>query len=130
MSDEPFASLLRRYLTAAGMSQLRLARAAGYDHSYISRLLSGERMPSRDAVEAFADVLGLPPQDRDWLLASAGYGSPRTLAVLHEPVLEQLYAVLRDPQVPAARRVALRSALGALVAAMVADVAIEERSVA
>ena len=47
-----FAPLLREYRDRRRLSQSRLAEAAGFDHSYVSRLESGTRMPTRDALSA------------------------------------------------------------------------------
>ena len=73
MTRTPFADLLAHYRTRVRLSQSRLAEAAGYDHSYVSRLETGARNPTRDNITAFARALALDPPERDRLLASAGF---------------------------------------------------------
>jgi len=68
-----FSQLLRELRTARGLTQLRLARAIGADHSTISRLESGERRPRRLTVLKLARALELDNSTRLRLLASAGY---------------------------------------------------------
>lgn len=55
------------------MSQSRLAARAGFDHSYVSRLETGDRVPSFDAVERLAKALDLADTERNALIASAGF---------------------------------------------------------
>lgn len=54
-------------------SQSKLAERAGFDHSYVSRLESGARTPSREAVVRLAEALSLTDAERDNLLASAQF---------------------------------------------------------
>lgn len=73
MDANSFAETLTRLRRRTRFSQARLARSAGFDHSYMSRLESGNRMPTRSAVEKISDTLELTPEDRDDLLISAGF---------------------------------------------------------
>lgn len=68
----PFADTLRE-LRGRTISQCRLADLAGLDHSYMSRLESGGRLPSRAVVARIADVLGLTGGDRARLFLAADY---------------------------------------------------------
>ena len=68
-----FSALLRHHRTAMGVSQKTLARVTGLDRSYISRLESGDRDPSREVIEQLADALTLNSAQRVVLAASAGY---------------------------------------------------------
>lgn len=70
----PIAQRLRAYRQAAGFSQSKLASKARLNHSYVSRLESGARRPSRDVIERIADVLGLETGARNDLLLAAGFG--------------------------------------------------------
>lgn len=74
---ESFGAALKRYREHARVSQSRLGEWAGFDHSYVSRLESGARRPTREAVGLLADALGLPAAHRDALLESAGFLSER-----------------------------------------------------
>lgn len=77
MHDQPhartFSDALDSYRRRAGLSQNRLAHAAGLDPSYVSRLLTGDRSPRRMTVAAFAGALMLSDEDRVVLFESAGF---------------------------------------------------------
>lgn len=68
-----FRDLLRRHREARRWSQERLAAEAEMDHSLISRLESGQRGPTRDAIGKIAAGLELTPHTRDDLLMAAGF---------------------------------------------------------
>lgn len=107
-----FATALRQAREAAGLSQSRLAARAGYDHSYVSRLESDSRAPTRDAVLNLGNAMGLPDVDRDFLLAAAGFLPERVENLLaSEPVVSEVYAVLNDGTLPGDVREDLRSAI-------------------
>lgn len=60
-----FGMLLRRYRTAAGLTQEELAEQAGLSARGISDLERGEReRPHRDTVQMLADALALSDEDR------------------------------------------------------------------
>ena len=81
--SEPFGHVLRAYRERAGLSQLRLGRGAGlHDQSFVSRVESGQRKPTRATTEALADALGLEDADRARLLVAAGYWPGERGAVL------------------------------------------------
>ncbi len=68
-----FAERLRHYRELYGRSQSQLAKRAGVDHSYISRLESGLRPPTRAAIERLVVALGSDDKERRLLFASAGF---------------------------------------------------------
>ena len=68
-----FGTALAAHLAAAGMTQAEVARRAGVHVSYISRLLSGDRMPEREVATAIADALDLSPVHRAALLMACGF---------------------------------------------------------
>ncbi len=116
MNLPPFHELLHTYRQGACMSQDVLGRAAGFDHSFISRLESGQRMPSRETVVALARVLRLDARDTDRLLASARFLPERVEHLLEqEPEVAQALAFLRDERVPAERRDDVRNMIDLLV---------------
>lgn len=96
-TDTPtrFGVTLRRCRERANISQTKLARRAGYDHSHVGRMESGDRAPSRPTVETLADALDLPPTARATLLASAGF-LPDELAALTDAQLALVVATARE----------------------------------
>ena len=72
MSAE-FGPLLKGFRERRNVSQSKLAERAQLDHSYVSRLESGVRTPTRDAVDRLAAALMVGPEDRDALLRAAGF---------------------------------------------------------
>ncbi|HEX6817837.1 MAG TPA: AAA family ATPase, partial [Ktedonobacterales bacterium] len=70
-----FASLLRRYRKAAGLTQEELAAAAGLSARAVSDIERGLRAsPHRDTIEMLADALQLTDEQRAELTASARRG--------------------------------------------------------
>ena len=96
-----FAPYLREMRDRSRLSQSRLAEAAGFDHSYVSRLESGSRMPTRDAVIKLATAMQFDEHDRDGLLAAAGFMPGRIESLLAgEPVLSEALGLLQNRAVP------------------------------
>ena len=76
-SASGFGALLRRYRTAAGLSQEDLAAKAGLSTDAISAHERGRRRPYRHTVQRLADALALPLPDRVAFEAAARRsGSP------------------------------------------------------
>jgi transcriptional regulator with XRE-family HTH domain len=67
----PFGTLLRRYRTAAGLSQEDLAERAGLSVDAVSAHERGRCRPYRDTVQRLAEALALPPHDRRAFEAAA-----------------------------------------------------------
>ena len=89
--------ILKAMREHVGMSQSKLAKRAGYEHSYISRLESGTRVPSRDAVTRISRALWLTPEDRARLMIAYGFLPDDPTAVMDtEPELARLYRALRS----------------------------------
>jgi transcriptional regulator with XRE-family HTH domain len=74
-----FGAVLKELRERAGLSQNQLAKLSGLDHSYLSRLESGQRHPSYDAVARLAKVLARDKQERERLFAAAGYVPPEAV---------------------------------------------------
>lgn len=80
MTAEPFAQMLKRLRTEAGLSQNQLAKRAGIDTAYVNRLerdrfsagCTHPHAPARAVVVALAGALGLGADAADRLLYSAG----------------------------------------------------------
>lgn len=110
MSD--FGQLLKTLRERRGVSQSKLAERADFDHSYVSRLESGARMPTRDAVDRLGAALALGESERDALVARAGF-LPRDVNNLlsTEPVLGEVLDLLQDESVPVETRENIRQML-------------------
>ena len=107
-----FGVLLKGLREARRVSQSKLAERADFDHSYVSRLESGARMPTREAVERLAVALDLVHHEQDALLAAAGF-LPRDVASLlsDEPVIGEVLDLLQDDAVPLEYRDNMRQVL-------------------
>lgn len=111
-----FANTLRAFRESAGLSQSKLAAAAGYDHSYVSRLESSSRMPTRDAVLGLSGAMGLTDLQQDRLLAAAGF-MPVDISSLiaAEPIVGEVLGLLQDGEVPRDVREDLRNSIAMAV---------------
>ncbi len=111
-ADMGFGPALKRFREERRVSQSKLAERAGFDHSYVSRLESGARTPTRDAVEQLAIALGLERVQQDELLASAGF-LPREISSLlsGEPEITEVLGLLQNDAVPGAYRDSMRQVL-------------------
>lgn len=107
-----FGVQLKSLREARRVSQSKLAERADFDHSYVSRLESGARMPTREAVERLAAALMLAQIEEDALLASAGF-LPRDVTSLlsDEPALGEVLDFLQDDALPAEYRDNMRQVL-------------------
>jgi transcriptional regulator with XRE-family HTH domain len=112
----PFARMLKELREDRGISQSRLAEAANFDHSYVSRLESGNRAPTREAVSKLADALGLNAGQRDSLLAAAGFMPQRVESLFaDEPVLSDVFQLLSNDDIPEPVRMNVRQMLKVMV---------------
>ncbi|MCA9879499.1 MAG: helix-turn-helix transcriptional regulator [Thermomicrobiales bacterium] len=107
-----FGGILKTMREGRRISQSKLAERADFDHSYVSRLESGARMPTRDAVERLATALSLSQTEEDSLLAAAGF-LPRDVSSLlsDEPVLGEVLDLLQNDSVPVEYRENIRQVL-------------------
>lgn len=101
-----FGLLLGQFRKQKGITQVALARACGYDPSYVSRLERGARRPpDREMVIALCDALGLTDAESEQMLLTAGY-APKSVPgldaarLLRVPALERIEAILLDPELP------------------------------
>lgn len=107
-----FGVTLKRYREARRVSQSKLAERAGFDHSYVSRLESGARTPTRDAVQQLAEALGLERMQQDELLASAGFLPKEVSSLLSsEPEITEVLALLQSSSMPEDYRQTMRQVL-------------------
>jgi transcriptional regulator with XRE-family HTH domain len=114
-STTEFRGLLKRHREARRWSQERLAAEAEMDHSLVSRLESGQRSPTRDAIGKLARGLDLAPEQKDRLLIAAGFfpDQPEN-ALSDEPAVTRIYRILRDEQTPQPVRDNIRALLNSL----------------
>lgn len=107
-----FGALLKALRERRAISQSKLAERAAFDHSYVSRLESGTRMPTRDAVDRLGAALDLSQAELDALLAAAGF-LPRDVTSLlsSEPVIGEVLDLLQDEAVPTEYRENMRQVL-------------------
>lgn len=110
-----FGPELKRHREAARLSQTRLADLAGFDHSYVSRLESGTRQPTREAIGRLASALAVTGPDYDRMLAAAGFLPNDPLIMLaEEPSVRAVLHLLSDDTVLPQYRQSVRSILTAL----------------
>lgn len=114
-SSEEFRGLLKRQREERRWSQERLAVEAEMDHSLVSRLESGQRSPTREAIGKLTRGLDLSPEQKDRLLIAAGFfpDQPEN-AVSDEPSVTRIYRLLRDKNTPEPVRDNLRQLLNNL----------------
>jgi transcriptional regulator with XRE-family HTH domain len=108
MKKQTFPDWLTSQLKERGMSPAELSRSIKKDQSVISRILSGERRPANETLEAIARVLKLPSIQ---VFEAAGVLPPKTgvdpwlekmthrLMILDEPrraLVERLINAIED----------------------------------
>lgn len=113
-----FGELLRRMREVRRVSQSKLAERSDFDHSYISRLECGSRMPTRDAVDRIADALRVNQEGRDELLAAAGFLPGNIILINQASECGDLHRYLEDSAIPFAQRHRVRTILRELLAAL------------
>lgn len=110
-----FGTTLKKFREARRVSQSKLAARAGFDHSYVSRLESGARTPTRDAVQQLSGALELERMQQDELLAAAGFLPSEIASLLSgEPEITAVLGLLQNHQVPEAYRDSMRQVLRSL----------------
>lgn len=69
-----FATTLYAYLRQSGLSQNKLAFAAGIDMAYVNRLCNNKQVaPKREVVDSLARAMNLTPFEHAHLVCAAGY---------------------------------------------------------
>lgn len=114
-NTEEFRALLKRHREGRRWSQERLASESEMDHSLVSRLESGQRSPTREAIGKLARGLELAGEQKDRLLIAAGFfpEQPEN-ALADEPAVTRIYRILRDEQTPQPVRDNIRALLNSL----------------
>ena len=96
---QAFATLLKEYREAAGLSQNALGRRVDINPGTINRLETAEREPTgRDQVLTLARGIGLDREQTDRLVAAAGFAPTAYDAVgLADPTLIRIAGFLGSP---------------------------------
>jgi transcriptional regulator with XRE-family HTH domain len=103
LSPHSFGSLLKELRESRGLSQSELGRRCGMSHATISRLESGERMPSRTMVNRLARAMLLSHAEAGQLFAVAGFW-PTVAANGRQSLLATLSRMLEDRTLDEATR--------------------------
>ena len=82
-SDAEWRRVLREYRRQLRLSQPEVARRSGLSLSAVKAYESGDRRPSRDALTAIIDALGMTAEQANPVLAGAGYAG-NWRAIYHE----------------------------------------------
>src|SRR5215510_9249196 len=86
-STSSFGYWIRRQRKALDLTQQALADKVGCSVAAIKKIEQDERRPSRQIAELLADVLGVPPSQREIFLEVArGLRPADQLLVAHEPI--------------------------------------------
>jgi transcriptional regulator with XRE-family HTH domain len=83
-----FGQQLASFRRVRGLSQLRLAIAAGVSPRHLSFIESGRSRPSREMIAKLAHHLALPLRDQNALMLAAGFAPAFTRSELESPKLE------------------------------------------
>jgi transcriptional regulator with XRE-family HTH domain len=104
-----FGPVLKESRERAGLSQSRMARTIGCDHSYVSRLEAGVRKPSLAFVEIAAAVLELDADAATAFYHAAGFVCFNyDHSILNDPDLLELAKFLADDDIEEELRNELR----------------------
>lgn len=114
-SSEAFRAALKDHREQRRWSQERLAAEADMDHSLVSRLESGQRSATREAISKLARGLALNAEEKDRLLITAGFFPDQPESALgDEPAMKRIYRLLHDESMPVEKRDNLRQLLNTL----------------
>lgn len=113
MSD--FATLLKQYRAVSGLSQSKLSLKADLDHSYISRLESDARRPTRNAVNSISKALNLSQEHHEALIHAAGFVDPNDAQALADLDVRDLATLFIDQTIPESYRDMVRSNVRGLI---------------
>ena len=110
-----FGATLKDILAVHRLPYAKAAELADYDHSYVSRLVSGSRTPSREFIDRLVLHCGFSDDEWRQLLVAAGFMPRDAAASLLDPDLVAAADALNDESIPLAHRQSLRRQISALV---------------
>lgn len=114
-----FAEEFKRQRMLSSNSQSRVAERAELNHSYVSRMEAGTRIPSREVIDKLAVVMNSKPEDHDRLLSLAGYRPNSPFAIFADhPEIRELWEYLNNENVPLDKRKATRAIVRNLLKAV------------
>jgi transcriptional regulator with XRE-family HTH domain len=109
-----FAVVLRNLRESRGVSQSKLSRLIGVDHSYVSRMEMGQRLPRVEVAKAICEALQLDRTEIHILGVSLGfYLGPK---VIDDPLAMRVQSVMSDPQVSEGFKRIVDSVISSLLA--------------
>lgn len=118
-----FSTLLTDFRVRSGKTGAKVAREAGIDASYLSRLERGEREPPRlEVITALARELQLTPEQHSSLLVAAGHPALEFQELGLDATLIGVARVLSHTGVGLATKEAVRKGIEAIVALALATV--------
>lgn len=85
-----FSNMLKALRKKHGVSQNLASERSGYDKSFISRLESDERKPTREAILRLSEATGMTPDETDALLLTANFMPVQAKSMLNNPELARL----------------------------------------
>jgi transcriptional regulator with XRE-family HTH domain len=106
-------SVIAEFRLSRNMSQVNLAVNADFDHSYISRLESGSRNPTRDALERISRALRLNHSEEAVLMNAGGFIATHRSQEHRE--WSELFSLVHDPGIRPDIRTAAQMFLGGLL---------------
>lgn len=110
-----FGVVLSDVLRRHRLSQSRAAVMAEYDHGYVSRLIAGTRMPTREFIDRLARACGFSDDEWRQLLVAAGFAPLDAASLLLDPEIRDAADALNDESIPQRDRDSLRLQISALV---------------
>lgn len=101
MAVETGAAVLKALRESRTMTQYRLAKTIGCDHSYISRMEKGNRIPHREFLPRLVRALRLNRDEADRIAVAFGYapGSPTSM-IGDQPEVARIHALMTDESIP------------------------------
>jgi transcriptional regulator with XRE-family HTH domain len=117
-----FAKMLEGFRVEKKFSMNELARRIDLNHSYISRLESGERNPARETINKLSDALGLTARQHDEFMDAAGFVSKRGFDSDAAQTVVALKSFLENPNIPANLRSIVLESVSMLIGAAIARV--------
>lgn len=116
-SQLPFPTLLKYHRERLNLSQTDLCNLLDVDHSYVSRLESGQRQPSMKLMRKLAPHLQMTRAETEQIFSAAGYMRPGAQAV-ESPVLQEIDILLHDQRLHPVMKVTIEGLLRSIVAGL------------
>lgn len=110
-----FGTILSDILTRHGLSQSQAADWADLVPSHVSRLVHGQRTPTREVVQRLADGCRLSPEESRTLFEAAGFVPAGAVSAMLPRELREAAETLADEDIPWRYRDSLRQQISALV---------------